>query len=268
LGLIFADATQIHQIIMNLATNAYHAMQETGGLLEITLEPVQLAFDDLLEPTMNPGPYACLTVKDTGIGMDKYVAEKIFDPYFTTKDKEKGTGLGLSIVHGIVTKIGGQIKVYSEPGEGTTFSVYLPVIEEAQNIIETHSDTAVLRGNERILLVDDEEPIVEMEKQMLERLGYQIKARTSSIEALATFRVSPDQFDIVITDMTMPNMAGDKLSMELKKIRQDIPIIICSGFSELMSEEKATALGINGFLTKPVLMKDLANKIRDILDRE
>jgi PAS domain S-box-containing protein len=268
-GLIMVDPTHIHQIIMNLCTNAYHAMRDTGGILAVTLEQVEVRPDDLVNKMeLLPGQYVRLEVRDTGCGMDKLTMERIFEPYYTTKDKGEGTGLGLAVVHGILKSYDGNIKVYSEPGQGTTFSIYLPVIKEAQDIIQTQVDDLVPKGAERILLVDDEAYIAEIEKQMLERLGYQVKAQISSIDALNTFRVAPDQFDVVITDMTMPNMTGDKLSMELKKIRPDIPIIICSGFSELMSDEKAEAIGIKGFLTKPVLRKDLAKKIREVLDRK
>ena len=267
-GIIKADPTQIHQIVMNLATNAYHAMQDTGGVLTISLKEIELGKLDLINPDMIPGVYACLSVADTGKGMDKNLTEKIFDPFFTTKEKGKGTGMGLSVVHGIVTGMKGTIKVYSEPGKGTEFNIYLPVVQSLSEKEEINQTKEPIQGGiERILLVDDEKAILTIEKQMLERLGYQVTSLVSSIEALEAFRDNSDKFDLVITDMSMPNMPGDKLSIELTKIRPDIPILLCTGFSETMSEEQALSLGIKGFILKPIVMKDLAQKIREVLDK-
>jgi len=265
-GVIKADPTQIHLIVMNLTTNAYHAMEESGGELKVSLKEVEFGTLDLINPNMTPGVYACLIVSDTGVGMDKSVTEKIFDPFFTTKAIGKGTGMGLSVVHGIVTAMGGAIHVYSEPGKGTEFHVYLPMEKTLSEKQVTNSKAEIQGGTEQILLVDDEEAILTMEKRMLELLGYQVTSRTSSLEALEAFRTNPDRFDLVITDMAMPNMPGDKLSAELTKIRPDIPILLCTGFSETMSEEKATSLGIKGFLLKPIVVKDLAQKIREVLE--
>ncbi len=266
-GMLMVDPSQIYQVAMNLITNAYHAMQETGGRLEVNLFEVALGPEDLNDPDMEPGLYVCLSVADTGIGMDKSVMDRIFDPYFTTKEKDKGTGLGLSVVHGIVKSYGGTIKVYSEPGKGSVFNIFLPKIDTATEKPEAVSIEPVPRGSERILLVDDEEKIVEMEKQMLTRLDYQVTARTSSIEALEAFRAQPDKFDVVIADLTMPNMTGDKLAGELINIRADIPIILCTGFSETITEEKAKALGIKEFVMKPMVMSQIANTIRNVLDQ-
>ncbi|MEA1968721.1 MAG: cache domain-containing protein [Thermodesulfobacteriota bacterium] len=265
-GAVKADPTQIHQIIMNLMTNAYHAMEETGGEMTITLREIQVDGYDLVTPDMEPGSYVCLTVTDTGIGMDKVIIEKIFDPFFTTKEQGKGTGMGLSTVHGIVKSMGGVVQVYSEPGKGSNFHVYFPVEKSSFKELKTRNKEIIQGGAEKILLVDDEEAIVTMEREMLEQLGYQVTSRTSSIEALKAFRAKPDKFDLVITDMAMPNMPGDKLAVELTRIRPDIPILLCTGFSETMSEEKAASLGIKGFLFKPIVMKDLAQKIREVLD--
>jgi CheY-like chemotaxis protein len=265
-GVIKTDPIQIHQIIMNLATNAYHAMEETGGELKISLKEMELGALDLINPEMTPGVYACLTVADTGKGMNKGLTGKIFDPFFTTKTIGKGTGMGLSVVHGIVISMNGAVQVYSEPGKGTEFHVYLPVGKNLSEEQITNSKPQIQGGTEQSLLVDDEEAILTMEKKILERLGYQVTSRTSSIEALEAFRDSPDNFDLVITDMAMPNMPGDKLSAELTKIRPDIPVLLCTGFSEAMSEEKAASLGIKGFLLKPIVMKDLSQKIREMLD--
>jgi PAS domain S-box-containing protein len=265
-GLVLADPIQIQQIMMNLCTNAYHAMEKTGGKLAITIKEVELTAEDLKDPVMIPGPHVCLTVADTGPGMEQNVIDRIFDPYFTTKEDGKGTGLGLAVVHGIVKSHGGHISVYSEPGKGTEFQIYLPVIKKQKETAKVETDTPIQKGTERILLVDDQNLIVDMERQMLERLGYHITARTSSIEALEAFRANPDQFDLVITDMTMPNMTGDKLAGEMIKIRSDIPVVLCTGFSEIMSKERAASLGIMGFLMKPVVLKDLSKVIRKVLD--
>jgi PAS domain S-box-containing protein len=267
-GLVTADATQIHQVAMNLMTNAFHAMEDEGGELEVTLKEVELGIDDLTDPSMTPGAYVCLTVADTGPGIDQSVISRIFEPYYTTKGEGKGTGLGLAVVHGIVKNYEGDIRVYSEPGMGTAFHVYLPVIKSRVETEEANAVAQVPGGTERILLVDDEDPIVRMEKQMLERLGYNVTIRTSSIEALEAFRSAPDKFDLVITDMTMPNMTGVQLSQKLLEIRPDIPIIICTGFSTGIDEAKATAAGIRGFVMKPVVKSEVAKKIREVLDQE
>ncbi|MCD4719289.1 MAG: response regulator [Desulfobacula sp.] len=268
-GLVIADPTQIHQIAMNLITNAYHAMEKTGGNLTIKLKEIELTLGDLKDPAMVPGTHVCLTIADTGPGMDQSVIARIFDPYFTTKENGKGTGMGLAIVHGIVKSHGGHISVYSEPGKGTEFKVCLPVIKLRKTIQRIEPDLLpIQKGNERVLLVDDEDIIVQVERKMLERLGYQVTVRASSIDALEAFRANPDNFDFVITDMTMPNMSGDRLAVELNKIRPGIPILLCTGFSETMSEEKAAFIGIKGVLLKPVTMKNFADKIREMLDNE
>ncbi len=266
-GAINADPTQIHQIVMNLATNAYHAMEETGGIMTISLKEVELNEQDIIGQDIQKGIYACLTVSDTGIGIPDDIKEKIFDPFFTTKKQGKGTGLGLSSVHGIVTSSGGAIRLNSEIGKGTEFNIYLPVAEsyfKKDDVLQATIPTQ--GGNERILLVDDEAVLITLQKAMLERLGYQVTSRSSSIEALEAFRANPDKFDIVITDMAMPNMSGDKLAVELIKIRPDIPVLLCTGFSTIMSEEKALSMGIKGFLMKPVAIRDIDKKIRGVLD--
>jgi CheY-like chemotaxis protein len=280
-GKIMADPTQIHQVIMNLCTNAYHAMREEGGILEVSLRNVEfgLGIAELepargrskiripqLEIDLNPGSYVRLSVSDTGHGMIPEVMERIFDPYFTTKEKGYGTGLGLSVVHGIVEAHGGAITVDSEPGKGSTFHVYFPKIEEAEEAMEAGPGGPLPTGTERILFVDDEPALVDLNKQRLERLGYEVVISTSSLEVLELFRAKPDQFDLVITDMTMPKMTGDKLARELMKIRPNIPIILCTGFSERISEEKAKEMGIRAFAMKPLVMRDLAETVRDVLD--
>lgn len=265
-GLVKADPTQIHQIMMNLTTNAYHAMQDIGGELTVSLKEIELSKHNAISPDMVPGNYACLTVADTGAGMDKNITEKIFDPFFTTK--ETGTGMGLSVVHGIVNRMGGTIRVYSEPGKGSEFNVYFPVERSSSEGQNSLTKKLIQGGTERILLVDDENAIIIMEKRMLERLGYQITSCANSIEALEVFHTNPDKFDLVITDMAMPNMPGDKLSAELSRIRPDISILLCTGFSERISEEKAASLGIKGLLMKPIVMRDFAQKIREVLDEK
>jgi PAS domain S-box-containing protein len=265
-GIIKADPTQIHQVVMNLTTNAYHAMEDSGGELKVGLKEIELDEHDVTSLDMKPGVYACLTVADTGVGMDKDLTAKIFDPFFTTRETGKGTGMGLSVVHGIVKNTGGSIHVYSKPGRGTEFHVYLPVMKSLSEQQETQPREPIPGGTERILLVDDEEAIAAMEKQMLERLGYSVVSRTISLEALEAFRADPDKFDMIITDMAMPNMSGEKLAAELIKIRPDIPILLCTGFSERILEEKAVPIGIKGFLMKPIVRKDLAKKIREVLD--
>jgi len=212
------------------------------------------------------GRYACITVSDTGTGIDQTLINKIFEPYFTTKEQGKGTGLGLSVVHGIVKEHGGDIRVYSEVGKGTAFHVYLPLLEDTND----WKTAAVIRkyptGCERILLVDDEEPIVLLEQMMLEKLGYQITVRTSSPDALAAFKVNPNNFDLVISDRGMPNMTGEQLARELISTKPGIPIIICTGFSDEKDEQQAKAMGIKGFLMKPVSLDDLAVTVRKVLD--
>ncbi len=266
-GEVNAEPTQIHQIIMNLTTNAYHAMMDTGGLLKVSLKEVEFGENDFMEPDITPGLYACLIIADTGVGMNKEVIDKIFDPFFTTKEKDKGTGMGLSVVHGIVKTMNGTIRVYSEPDGGTEFHVYFPLEKNSLEPQESSEIKELQKGRmEKIFLVDDNELILMMEEEMLNALGYQVISNISSLEALKVFRADPYKFDLIITDMEMPDMSGEKLAMELIKIRPDIPILLCTGFSETMSKEKATSLGIKGFLLKPVMMKELSQKICEILN--
>ena len=264
---ILADPTQIHQIVMNLCTNAYHAMREQGGLMEVALSQVEIGPADPQDRRLSPGPYLVLTVSDTGPGMDQATMERIFDPYFTTRKHGEGTGLGLAVVQGIVKKYGGDIRVYSEPGQGASFQVYFPVLGKAEGDLGSILSTPLVTGDERILLVDDELPIVESLHKMLEFHGYHVIAKTSSVEALEAFRLVPDSFDLVITDQTMPYMTGDQLVLEMKKMRSDIPIILCTGFSAMIDDTKARALGIDAFLMKPVLRKELSETIRKVLDK-
>lgn len=267
-GPILADAAQMHQVIMNLCTNAFHAMEEKGGVIDICLDTVKL---DEMEVKgyvgLSPGEYIKLTVSDTGCGMSPEIIERIFDPYFTTKEKGKGTGLGLSIVHGIIKSHHGHISVYSEVGKGSTFHIYLPLLQCKVDMAKIEDQPGLEKGTERVLLVDDEKPIVDMLNIMLSSLGYQVTYRTSSIEALEAFKYQPHHFDIVLTDAFMPNMTGLELAKEILKIRADIPIVLFSGYSETTLIEKAKKIGIREVIMKPVIRKNLAATIRKALSK-
>ncbi|MBU1137573.1 MAG: response regulator [Proteobacteria bacterium] len=265
---VIADATQLHQIVMNVCTNAYHAMREKGGELSVSLQPIELTYEDVVNKRpLPPGSYIKLSISDTGIGMTNEVLSRIFEPYYTTKAKGEGTGLGLAVVHGIVSSYHGDINVYSEPGKGTTFNIYLPNATSSAEIISPEKISPPLpTGNERVLLVDDDEMIAKMNKKMLEKLGYQTTVLTNSLETLAAFQKNPDKFDLLITDMTMPNMTGAELTRRILAIRSDLPIILCTGYSDLINEEKAKAIGVSHYVMKPVIMKDLANVVRKALD--
>jgi PAS domain S-box-containing protein len=255
---VLADATQIHQVIFNLCTNAAHAMSRGNGVLEISVN--NTARESV------PGNYIELIVKDTGSGIDSKILEKIFDPYFTTKDFGKGTGMGLALVHGIVKNHGGHIHVESEPGKGTCFSLLFPaitasVLKEPEPFTKTHPG-----GTETLLFVDDEQSIVDMTKQILQKLGYTVEAKTSPQKALEVFKADPAHFDLVISDMTMPQMDGMTLSEKIKALRPDIPIIICTGHSSIEDEKKASAAGIAAYALKPITMSEMAKLIREVLD--
>jgi PAS domain S-box-containing protein len=267
-GFILADPTQIHQVLINLCTNAAHAMQDTGGVIEVHLAPFEVTADDTaLVPALQPGPYVRLVIRDTGHGMTPETMERIFEPFFTTKKKGEGTGMGLAVVHGIVTSHGGVITVESVLGQGTTFAVYLPrmVRTMASPIPE---EEPLPKGKERILFIDDEEPLARLGHAMLERLGYDVVVCTSSPEALNTFRATPQGFDLVITDHTMPTMTGEVLAREVRSIRADIPIILCTGFSRTMTAERARTLGIDAFVLKPMMIHDLSKVIRQVLGHD
>jgi signal transduction histidine kinase/DNA-binding response OmpR family regulator len=267
LGLILADGVQIHQVVMNLCTNAHHAMTDKGGVLDVSLTSVTLKHGHAVHPDLKPGAYVKLVVKDTGHGMDKTTMEKIFDPYFTTKDKELGTGLGLAVVQGIVQKHGGVITVESEVGKGSIFCLYFPAVQR-RDILETQPLEEIKGGQEHILLIDDEQALADMGKDMLEYLGYRVETRTSSVEALALFSANPHRFDLVVTDLTMPNITGDKLAAELMRIRPGIPIVVCTGYSEKIMDEQAKSMGISTCVMKPILMAEMAKAIRDALDKK
>ena len=266
-AVIIADPTKIHQVLMNLCTNAFHAMEENGGTLSISLMKKALTLNDLAhEPHLLPGNYVQLSVRDTGAGINPEIKAKIFDPYFTTKETGKGTGMGLAITHGIVKNYGGFITCESKVGEGTVFHINLPSLEEHILPEVRHSVEPTSIGTERILLVDDEPMLAEMAQQMFERLGYHVTLRTNSIEALTTFKKQPDDFDLVITDQTMPGMLGVDLASRMLQIRPSLPIIICTGYSNRISKEQIESVGIKGFALKPFSKNDIAALIRRVLD--
>jgi len=264
---VLADPAQIQQVMINLVMNAVQAMEYSGGVLAVSL--VDLALDERAAQhlELSPGPYVQLTVRDTGGGIAPAIMGRIFDPYFTTKEVGKGTGMGLAVVHGIVTHHGGAISVQSVLGHGASFQVYLPV-REAEPILAPPPTVSLASGQERILFIDDEPALVSMGKAFLESLGYEVVTETSSREALALFIRQPDSFDLVITDMTMPEMTGERLAKELRRIRPDIPIILCTGFSHHLNEEEAKAIGIGAFLMKPFGLRELAETVRTVLQKQ
>ena len=265
-GPVLIDPTQLHQILMNLCTNAFHAMEEKGGALSLSLKKV--SFDASTLPTAaSPGDYIELAVGDNGTGIPEDVRHRIFDPFFTTKGAGKGTGMGLSIIHGLVGASNGFIVVDSTPGQGSVFRVYLPVVED-DNQAEGKDTEPAPRGSEHILFVDDETILAEMAKMMLEQLGYRVTVRSNSLEALTTFQNHPDLFDLVITDQTMPGMTGMDLARRLLRLRPDLPVILCTGYSALISKEEASAHGIREFALKPLTRKDMALLIRKVLNKE
>ena len=266
-GVVEINPTKLQQIVMNLCANAAHAMEGDTGLLEVIASKVDLDEKQAAElfPKLKPGPFAVLSIRDSGRGIDSGLLSKIFDPYFTTKEKGVGTGMGLSMVHGIVKSLDGAIAVESEPGKGSTFRVYLPRIEMAAPqepaACESHE-----RGNEHILLVDDEEQLVNIGKRMLSYLGYTVTGVTNGAEALELVRKKPYEYDIVITDLTMPNMPGDVLAKEMTDVRPSMPVIMCTGYSERITEEKAAAMGVRALVPKPLSLADMARTIRRVLD--
>ena len=265
---VLADPTKIHQLIMNLCTNGYHAMRKEGGLMTISLSDVEMPMSKNVKDKMIPaGNYLKLEVSDTGHGMDERTLKKVFDPYFTTKPIGKGTGLGLALVQAIVDEHDGFLEVYSEMNKGTKFYIYLPIVrKESNSQTSTIKKMPSLKGNEKIMFVDDEEPIRQIAKEFLEKYGYKVSLFKNGIEAYTEFEKNPHQFDLIVTDMTMPGMAGSKLATKLLKIRPDFPILLCTGFSENISKEKAASIGIKELLLKPIEMQDLSQKMRKVLD--
>ncbi|MFO7886118.1 MAG: ATP-binding protein [Desulfobacteraceae bacterium] len=265
-GLIKADPTQIYQVIMNIITNAFHAVETKGGNISVSLRETPLELSDVSGKDIPPGRYVILSVSDTGNGILPQHMDKIFDPYFTTKKQGKGTGLGLSVVYGIVKEHQGDITVYSEIGKGTTFNVYLPVIQEKSSSDPKNKIQTLPTGHERILLVDDEDVIAKLEAHMLERLGYRVTRHVNSMEALVAFTLSPDSFDLILSDMNMPTMTGLQLAGEVNSTRPDMPVIICTGFSDKIEDKSAEMPGVKAILKKPMVMSELAETVRTVLD--
>jgi len=255
-------------MLMNLCTNAYQSMQDEKGILTVKLVDLNLdATGAALYSDIEPGHFLELTVSDTGIGIEESVLDRIFEPYFTTKPVSEGTGLGLAVVYGIVKSLGGDITVESEPGKGSVFRVILPVIKQT-NRVEKEMPERVLKGDEHILFIDDERNIVEMGKTMLEALGYKVSTYVNPLEALTAFRASPKEFDLVITDMTMPEMTGDILAEKILNIQPGVPVILCTGYSKLMSPDKARSIGIGELIEKPYTSKEIALAVRRLIDTD
>lgn len=264
-GIVMTDPTEIHQILMNLCTNAYQAMRLNGGVLTVSLEPITVD-EGFTASTSNlpAGQYICLTVADTGEGMDEVTKSRIFEPFFTTRMRGEGTGLGLATVHGIVTSQSGAILLDSAPGEGSTFRVYLPRVERAAEIVVV-KDIPAVQGTERVLLVDDQEEIVRLSERILGRLGYHVTSSADSKTALDIFKNAPHSFDVVVTDYTMPGLTGAQLAKEMLAIRPDLPIVIMTGFSESFGPEDAYAMGIREYIMKPVLASELSRAIQSAI---
>jgi PAS domain S-box-containing protein len=267
-GTILADPTQMHQVIVNLCTNAYQAMEEEGGLLKVSLVEVKFRSEDLAEHLkLDTGNHIKLTISDSGHGMNEQTLQRIFDPYFTTKENDKGTGLGLAVVYGIVSAHKGAIQVSSALGKGSMFEVFFPCIQYAP-AHEPITKQPPLRGDESILFVDDEVALVRLATKLLEKSGYRVVGQNNPLEALELFKSDPNQFDLVITDMTMPYMTGNQLVKALQDIRPDVPIIMCTGYSEKISSEKAKIMGIRAFLRKPMSYNDLTKIVRQAIDQQ
>jgi two-component system cell cycle sensor histidine kinase/response regulator CckA len=261
---ILANPTQFHQVIMNLCTNAIHAMKEQGGIMEVRL--TEETIEDSVYKGIKPGPHVRLTVSDTGCGIKQELLDKIFDPFFTTKKPGEGTGMGLAVVHGIVEGHQGHISVFSKEGQGTTFSILVPTIVDVIHKPEK-AEQDIPRGNERILLVEDDAYLAEAEKKMLEELGYKVTALTSSVEALEIFQKLPDRFDIIIADYAMPKMTGLQMIRKIRSISPDIPVIICTGYSKVVQQQKITSLGIGEIIMKPIELGYIASSIRRLLEK-
>lgn len=265
---IRADPTKIHQVLMNLFTNSIQAMREKGGVLEISLSSIETDPGMIKKyPDLKEGIYARLTVSDTGCGMTKDVKERIFDPFFTTHKPGEGIGMGLAVVHGIVHNLRGAVTVYSEPDQGSTFNIFFPLVQ-TELMSEANLSESLPTGTERILLVEDETDQLQSVRDMLERLGYAVTARAEGQEALDSFRENPQAFDLIITDQTMPNITGEKLARSIFEIRPEIPVILCTGFSELIDAARAKIMGFSEFLMKPFSVREMAIAIRRVLDRE
>lgn len=261
---IQADPTQIHQVIMNICTNALQAMRETGGILKISLKEVDIDPDEVESTDLVPGKHQLLTITDTGSGISPDIMSLIFDPYFTTKEKGEGTGLGLAVVHGIVNAHRGTITVESAPGEGTAFLIHLPTIAN-EKILENEGVQAIMGGDEWILFVDDEVVLTEVVQKTLARYNYNVITRTSAAEALEVFRSDPEKIDVVITDHIMPQLTGLELAKEIKKIRPDIPVLLCTGLPERIDKANFNSQGIDGYILKPIISSEMKEAIHHVL---
>ena len=268
IGTVLADPTQIHQIVMNLCTNANHAMMKTGGILEVKLDAIKVDQKSAEKiPGLKKGDYIRLTISDTGYGMDIKTKERIFEPFFTRKEVGSGSGLGLSVVHGIINNYGGAIIVDSSPGKGTTFTIYLPKYGE-DTLGSSKSDKKPVKGDEHILFVDDEPEIIFMGKKMLENLGYKVTIKSDSISALEEFKNNPDKYSLLVTDQSMPNYTGTELASLMKDIRPGFKAIIITGFADNISKEELAQSGISEVILKPMRLDDFSKIIRTVLDRQ
>ena len=266
--IILADPIQIHQILMNLCTNAFHAMEDRGGILDIELQ-TRIIGRDCNIPGLEPGEYVGLRVADTGSGMSPDIMSRIFDPYFTTKEQGKGTGMGLAIVHGVISEYGGAVSVESRPGEGSAFHLYFPVDSGAESARpQKKEDGFIPGGHEHILFIDDEQLLCDLAQKALEKLGYTVTVKYDGKEGLEYFQSAADVIDVVVTDQTMPGMTGTDLAARLLDIRPELPIILCTGYSKNLTEESAGKIGIQAFVTKPMISKDMARVIRKVLDEK
>lgn len=265
-GQIQADQNKIHQILMNLCTNAAQAMSDTGGVLNLSVESQRLSSKDVKdEPEVSPGSYMHIIVADNGSGIDPSIIDHIFDPYFTTKEVGKGSGMGLAIVKGIVRSHDGFVRVESEESKGTAFHLYFSEIFGSAVEPAPH-ETGLVGGTETLLIVDDEQMIVEMNKMLFSQLGYTVVVTTDPLEALEIFSSHPDNFDLVITDQTMPKLTGEELAVNILKIRPTMPVVICTGYSARMSEKRCRQLGIRKLVSKPVNITYLSQLVRQLLD--
>ncbi len=263
---IHGDPTQMHQVIMNICTNAAHAIGEKNGILDVSLTREILSGRQALDLNIGQGSYVRLNITDDGEGIDPAIIERIFDPFFTTKKMGDGTGLGLSVVYGIVQNHNGHIRVTSRPGQGTTFNIYLPHLDGEADVSEASDFYPVTGGHERILFVDDEKTLADLAYKNLSDLGYDVTACTDSLEALKIFQSDPDGFDLIFTDMTMPHLSGSELSRQIIGLRPRQPIILCTGYNEFITPEKASQIGVKTFILKPLSRRDLADVVRKTLD--
>ena len=265
---ISGNATLIHQILLNLGTNSMQAMAGDSGVFEVSLHPYIVDADlARRHQDLHAGDYLRMAVRDTGCGMDAATIERIFEPYFTTKQRGEGTGLGLAVVHGIVSQLGGAITVESEPGVGTTFNIFLPTLLQTPTVLENLDQDEVPGGDERILFVDDEPQIVAMTRLQLSQFGYRVTAVAQSEEALKHLAAQPDAFDLLITDQPMPGLTGCELATQARRIRPDLPVILCTGYSNTIGSEGAAVLGVDALLTKPISRAELARTVRKVLSR-